>query len=398
MKRIRVLSLLFFGVMAVSVRAEELPQAVDVVADYFQAGDFSLQAGVAASMLEYSDSDESCPGYVFGLLQMKYATPERGGLLFGAWWLAAKDIAENHPGDYDAVYEQDSDLRELYAKWNTPFTKSSIQAGRFGIDMTALDGNSHQGIEVINEDIPHMTLRAAVIDRWINNDRVDMYYKGITGWVDVDDVAEKAGNEFWLGSAAFDWNEAAGITPFIGYQKDVMTLYGADMYVSHALDDERSVGLEGTVAMYGNEMPREEQPDYEDVYSWLIHAYAQLNEKVTMGLGWYGVSNDRGDISAGIFDTFDPLEEDGTIPYDDRNNAQLYYADAQLSYAQVSLELAYGYGVNDAIDVNSHEVDALLTVDITDSLQAAAFAAYNHYSGDEVPNYTKTGLSLIYSY
>ncbi|MDD2237586.1 MAG: hypothetical protein PHG65_10310, partial [Kiritimatiellae bacterium] len=323
---------------------------------------------------------------------------ERAGLQFGAWWLAAKKIWQNHPNDYDAIYSKDSDLRELYAKWNTPFTKSSIQAGRFGMTMTALDGNSHQGVQVMNEDIPHLVLRAAVIDRWINNDRVDMFYKGITGWVDANDVREGSGREYWLGSAAFDWNEQAGITPFIGYQEEVMAMYGADLYVVHKLDGGRAVGVDATMVVYGNETPREVQPDYEDVFSWLVHGYVNLNTNLMLGLGWYGVSDDRGDIAAGLFDTFDPLEEDDTIPYNDQNNAQLYYTDAAWNFDPFDLTLAYGYGVNDAIDVKSHEVDAVLTVDLTKSLQAKAYASYNTYSGDEVSDFTKMGLSLIYSY
>lgn len=386
---------LFAGV---ALAGEPAAKPVDVVADYFKAGDFTLQAGVAATLVEYTESDESCPGYIFGLLQLQYTTPERAGLQFGAWWLGAKDATENHPGDYDTIYTQDSDLRELYAKWNTPFTKSSIQAGRFGISMTALDGNSHQGIEVVNQDVPHLTLRAAVVNRWINNDRVDMYYKGITGWVDVDDASDEAGHEFWLGSAAFDWNSAAGITPFAAWQEDVMGMYGADFYVKHGLDGGRAVGLEGTLAMYANETPSELQPDYEDVFSWLIHAHVDLSAELTLGIGWYGVSDDQGDITASLFDTFDPLEEDSTVPYNDQNNAQLYYTDATWNYEPVSLSLAYGYGINDAVDMDSHEVDAVLTVKITESLQAAAFASWNHYSGDELSNYTKTGASLIYTY
>ncbi len=396
MKKAMRWSVLFAGILVGWASAAE--PVTDVAADYFQAGAFTLQAGVAASFVENQDESEICPGFMFGLLQMQYTTPERAGLQFGAWWLGAKNIWQNHPDDYDTIYTQDSDLRELYAKWNTPFTKSSIQAGRFRMKMTGLDGNSHQGAEVINQDIPHLTLRAAVIDRWINNDRVDMFYKGITGWVDANDVREGSGREYWLGSAAFDWNKQAGITPFIGYQEDVMAMYGADLYVAHKLDEERTVGMNATMVVYGNETPHEVQPDYDDVFSWLVHSYVTLNTNLMLGLGWYGVSDDRGNIAAGLFDTFDPLEEDRTIPYNDQNNAQLYYADATWSFDPFDFTLVYGYGVNDAIGVRSHEVDAVLSVELTESLQAKAFATYNTYSGDEVSDYTKMGLSLIYTY
>ncbi|NCC53273.1 MAG: hypothetical protein EOM20_18955 [Spartobacteria bacterium] len=369
----------------------------DVVADYFKAGALKLDVGTAATLYQYEEKGKSDPGVAFGFLQLRYTTPERGGLQFGAWGLAAKDLWENHNGDYDALYTQDSDLRELYARWKIPATKTTIRGGRFGLVMTGLDGNSHQAVEICSEDIPHLSLRAAVINRWINNDRVDMYYKGITGWEDVDDVSTECGNEFWMGTATITLGELGTLEPFIGYQEHLMMLYGTDINLAHTVAEGQSIGLDAILAMYGNKTPDEGMADYGDVFSWLAHVGYTV-DNITAGIGWYGVSDDEAHIAAGIFDTFDPLDEDMTIPYDDQNHAQLYYVDLNASFKAVTIALAYGYGVNKAVDVDSHEIDAALTGNITPSVQWAVFSTYNRYSGDLLSNYLKSGLSLTYSY
>ncbi len=388
-------SCLVFSGLAASVLAGN---AGDAVADYFGAGELKLSAGGVFSLHNYGDSAQSGRGIGLGFMEVRYVTPETYGLQFGAWWFALKKVWENHDGDFERYCKDDNDLRKLYAQWAAPSTKTAIKGGRFLMnEMPGLDGNSHQGVQVVCEDVPGVRLRAGVVNRWVNNSRIHMNFLGMSGWEDVDSVHEEAGQELWLGSSKFDLPGGGYIEPFIAYQQNVMLLYGADADLPVEIAEGRTVGLDGTFSVYGNKTPRDIEPDYQDVYSWLIHGYYAFND-IKLGLGWYGVSNHRGDLGAGIFDWIDPLTVDETMPYDDYNNAQLYYTDAKIKLAPCDIVLRYGYGNNKAYDIKSHEINALVFYNITKSVQLSAFVSWNRYSGDMLSDYTRIGSVLRYTY
>ena len=372
--------------------------ARDGVADYFGAGDLTLSAGGIFNIHNYEDSAQSGKGIGLGFLEIRYVTPETYGLQFGTWWFALKEVWENHDGDFERYGKDDNDLRKLYARWAVPSTKMQIKGGRFLLDdMPGLDGNSHQGVQVVSEDLPGVRLRAGVVNRWVNNSRIHMNFRGMSGWEDVNDVHEQAGRELWIASSKFDLPSGGHIEPFISYQQKVIMLYGVDADFPVEIVPGQTVGLDGTVAVYGNQTPREIEPDYQDVYSWLLHGYYAFSD-IKLGLGWYGVSNHRGDLGAGIFDWIDPLIVDDTMPYDDYNNAQLYYTDAKIKLTRCDIVLRYGYGNNRAYHIKSHEINALVFYHITESVQLSAFVSWNRYSGDMLSDYTRIGSVLRYTY
>lgn len=117
-----------------------------------------------------------------------------------------------------------------------------------------------------------------------------------------------------------------------------------------------------------------------------------------VGIGWHGVNRRRGNLGAGLFFWIDPLTVDDTIPYDDRNDAQLFYADARIKRESLDLTLRYGYGINRAIEANSHEINILAYYTLTKSWTWGWLMSINVYSGEDLPDYTRVGTILTYAF
>lgn len=384
-----VISVLFLA------RAAFADDSKDVVAQYLHAGDLTVEAGGLFIFHRYEGEKDE--GSSAGFVQLKYEAPITHGFGWGAWWFGLKRAWENHPGDYAAVVTTESSLRELYALYDIPRTKTRVQAGRFYMRDTAIDGNSHQGAQVVSRDIPRMQLKAGAIERWSKYNRVHPNFLGMTGWSDTSSLHEEAGNWFWFGSARADLGATGFIEPFVRYQENVMFVQGGNWDFGVDFDAGYRLGLDGTVARYGNEWPRELQPEYEDVYAWLLHGYWEQNN-VRLGLGWHGVSRHNGHLGAGLFFWIDPLTVDETIPYDDRNDSEIYYADAHIRRESWRLILRYGYGIARPISVYSHEVNVFGFVDLTPSVTWGTLISANRYSGDLLANYTRIGMTLTYAY
>jgi hypothetical protein len=371
--------------------------ASDPIGEYLKAGDLMLEAGGLAILHEYEDSSEKDAGLGLGFVQVRYRTPVRGGLQVGGWWLAVRDLWERRDGNFDEVCATDNELRELFGSWEIPGANSQVKAGRFKISMTGLDGDSHEGVEATSEAIPGVSLRAAAIRRWVNNASIHMNFLGMSSWQDVEEANEEAGEWFWMGSAKFDLPGDGFVEPFFGYQDNVMLLTGADWDIAFAVGEGRRIGFDGTVARYGNDAPEASYPDYEDVHSWRLHAYYGTTA-AQAGAGWFGVSDDLLDLGKDVFDWFDPMTVDSTMPYDDRNNAQLWYVDGTWTVGGAQLTARYGFGKNRAIGIESHEIDLLAEYALTPSLNFSAFVAYNAYSGNELSDYSRVGMVARLSY
>lgn len=176
-----------------------------------------------------------------------------------------------------------------------------------------------------------------------------------------------------------------------------MTVYGGQINVTGPIRGAWSWNAEGIYALYGNEVPESLKPDYEDVHSYRIHASVE-HSKTAIGMGYWSVSDDKGDITGGIFDTFDPLEEDDLMPYNDQNNAYLWYIDGRAKVGPVSMDIAFGYGKNDALKSYSRELDVWIYYAITPELQLGGYVVWTDYDTDNVASYNRTGASLTYSF
>lgn len=383
------------GVCLIAVAGADNSVPDDPFGQYIRAGDLSVEAGGQFIFHRYEKERDEGLGMAF--FQLRYKAPVTHGLGWGAWWFGFKDIWENHPGDFDNWVKTEHNIRELYGFYDLPGTSTRIQAGRFYMRDTAMDGNSHQGFRVVSEDLPRARVTLGGIDRWSKYNRVHPNFLGMTGWSDTSALHEEAGDWFWFGSVHADLGSVGYIAPFARYQENVMFVQGSDWDVGIDFDAGFRLGFDGTVARYGNEWPRELKPEYEDAYAWLLHGYWERND-IRLGAGWHGVSRHNIHMGAGLFFWIDPLTVDETIPFDDRNDSEIYYADARIRRDTWRLILRYGYGIARPIDVYSHEVNVFGFVDLTPSVTWGTLISANRYSGDFLSNYTRIGMTLAYHY
>lgn len=376
-----------------STRAQETP---DTIASYLASGSFDGELGLVSISHEYRGaSDDS--GNALGFLQLQYKSIETWGLHWGAWWYGVKSAWEMHPGDYERLCKADSSLRECFVSWNLPGSQTTATAGRFSMRQTTIDGRSHQGIEIVSNDIADITIRGGAFHRWSRYNRIHVNFQGMTGWYEVDAVHEDAGDLFWFGSVRKNGRDSDYIEVFGRHQDNVMTAIGAEWNYSRPVASNRQIGVDGIFAYYVNGWPEELQPDYENAYTWLIHASMQT-ESLSLGIGWHGVSDHTADIGVGPYFWIDPLVADNTLPYDARNRAQLFYVDAETSYGPVDLTLAYGYGINQSIDVDSHEFNAIGKVHLREDLSFEIMVSWNMYEGDLLADYVRTGTLLTFEF
>ena len=368
----------------------------DVLHRFLSEGEVEGQVGVAFNLIANRDSDKPDQGLAWGLMELGYTTPSLYGFKVGAYGIFVQEIWENHDGDYKNVYTKDADLRNLFISYT--LASNMIVAGRCPFyKNAAMDGDSYQGLEVSICSIPYASIHACVIDRWINNDTTFFDADGITGWEDIDNVNHEAGHEFYGGSLSIEIPKTGHLSPFINYQEHVMTVYGSSLDLRFALTDILSLGFDSTYAIYANEVPETIKADYEDVSSWIAHASLQ-HDQFSLGFGWYDVSDDHGDTMAGMFDSIDPMENDDLFPYDDRNNAHLWYIDGKLTIHPILFQAAFASGQNDALKSWSRELDLWLYYNITDYLQWSGYYVWTDYETDVIPSYTQVGSSILYKF
>lgn len=157
------------------------------------------------------------------------------------------------------------------------------------------------------------------------------------------------------------------------------------------LAPDRRIGFDGIYAAYLNRWPPSPGlPERACMY------LSRLLRGVPLGVGggWHGVSNHQGDLGAGLFFWIDPLTVDITIPYDDRNRSQLFFADAEFAGDRLDLILRYGYGIATPINVYSHEVNVLAFYSLSESVRLAGLVSANRYSGSFLSHYTRIGATI----
>lgn len=364
-------------------------------------GTLAIDLGALGIEHQYQGAPDA--GLGLGFVQLRYrspaVSPQTPGPRLEALAFAVRPAWEQYPGDFDDRCAVEQALRELHL--TLPVAGGEAQFGRADWAGTAMDGNAHQGVEWRGALWPGATLRLGMIGRWVKHQRIHLNFRGLTEWQAVSDVHPDAGDAFWHGALTLQLGKQGFVEPFWRYQAGVMQVTGVDWDLGRTASGGW-FGFDGSLARYGNRWPARLQPDYEDVFSWLLHGYRRFDGTrvgdVRVGLGWYGVNNRRGDLGAGLFYWIDPLMVDETQPYDDGNNARLLYADAAILSRALNVTLRYGYGVNHAIEITSNEIDLVAYYQVNPSLRLGWLLSINTYSGDRLPDYTRIGSMLTYSF
>lgn len=385
------------GFLPIPVQAEAGAES-DPISGFILDGSLSGTFGSAASLLDYREGDDPNRGLAWGLINLKYRTPELYGFSLGTWLVGVQEIWQEHRGDYDGVFAHELDLRNLNLSFKVPSTSLDLTLGRVRfLRNPSMDGDSHEGIGASCLLLDGLEAYAALVHRWINNDNTDLNAKGITGWVDVEDVNDRAADVFL--SLMLSWSpwEEVSVSPYFDYQENVMAVVGCELLGAVPLDGEWSLGFDGIYAYHGNLVPDSIAPGYENVDELLLHGCLAWRS-FSLGAGWYWISDDRGDIMAGLFDTFDPLEKDDYYPYDDLNDASEVYLDFQADFDPVRLELYWAWGKNRAYDVRTQEFNLWAYWDIVESLELAGFLVWTDYDAGDIPDYNQFGSSLVFKF
>ncbi|NEX15816.1 MAG: hypothetical protein C1943_04040 [Halochromatium sp.] len=323
------------------------------------------------------------------------------------------DLWQQSSGDFDNVFQQPVDVRDLFVNWHAPSSAYGVTIGRRAFpDNPALDGDSQQGAGFTIKFPTETTLDLTVMNRWIKYSTTNYDAWGITGWRNVNAVHLKAGDAFLAVSAQLPLGPHLRVSPFVNYQEAVLGVYGATIDLSlpvstwpltaHTNAPSEDTGStrwtsELILAYYQNRFPSAFAPEYEDVWSGRIHSGIK-GQDFSAGIGVFWIGHGSLDTGAGLFADFDPLQEDDLYPYNDQNNAHLFYIDGSITLGKIRLQPALGIGRNDAIGRDSVELDLFFSYPLSKRIDLAGYLVRVDFSGEEPPNYTKIGTSISYNF
>lgn len=364
-----LLSLIISLFTALPAHGGDADPVTDDLYYFIASGELSGDIGAAFNIRDHHSRGPKDLGLAWGLLDLKYRTPELYGFKVGTWLVGAQKLWQQGDDYYDQIFTQDFDFRELYLEYTTPGETGSITGGRNKFKKNpSMDGDSHLGVGFSFTPAETAAIYFSAINKWINNDRTDFNAKGISGWRYVNDVNDDAGDIFFALMGDLDPINNLNILPYFEYLQNVMAVGGCEVIYEIPIADKFIGVINGIYAYHANQVPNSIEPDYEDVQSALIHL-GIIRDIISFGGGIYWLSDDRGNIMAGIFNTFDPLEKDTYYPFYDLNHATLYYLTASFVCEPITVEAAFGMGKNWAHDVVTREFDLWIYWDILPSLE-----------------------------
>ncbi len=395
---LRVLLIFYVVVFLVPPVIAESAEQENPVVHFFQKGELAGQVGVAYNYLNNSEYPLPDVGAMWGLVELSYTTPSVYGVKTGGGVVGAAKIYEHHNDDFQTIFTENPDLKTLFLSYDFVETPNTLTAGRTQFQLSpATRGESHQGLQFVTDSTKPISFSASVINRWIHHSSTSFDADGITGWEDVSDINVQAASEFYSATLLVNLQDAFIAMPFVNHQDEVMTVYGAQLDYNHPLNEQWKLSLEGIFAVYANNVPESIHPDYSDVGSVRLHTAVSHN-KNNIGVGWYYLSDDKGDINSGVFSAFDPLKEDDLFPYGDLNNCAVLYVDSHFESGAFSTNIAFGYGQNKAIDAYSQELDVWLYYSITEHLQLGGYLIVVNSDTKGLLDYNRMGTSLTYSF
>lgn len=379
------------GIIAVSAAA------ACAQSDFIADGEFGGKAGTAFNYIEYND-DTKDSGLAWAYAEAGVKSGEWKGLVFGTYWMFPGTYWET-PDDYgDRIFDNDYVIRDLYMDWTPEGTKTTLTVGRKKFVKTpVMDGDAHEGVQIVSKDLERVEFSASIIRRWINNCTMFLDSDGVSDREDADDAVEGAGDLFYTAMAKVNvWEDRLVISPFFNWQDDVMGAAGSGWDYTHPLNDGWSLGLDGNVNCFINGYDEDDYPDYGDVWMSRIHA-ALKHEAGFVGAGYYVFSNDDLNTTAGMFDRNPPLEELDLVPGNE-NDAEMVYFDAEYRAGKMKCAVKYGIGTSHSADTDFQELNLFLFYDLTGSLELGSYFVHTDYSTGVKSDYNRAGFSVVYSF
>jgi hypothetical protein len=358
---------------------------------------------------EYPDEgDDGHAGW--GFLDLKWESGPFHGFQVGAGALAIVEAWDTDGLedvlDEEGAFADAAKWTQAYVKYTIPDTETQFLIGRaeggaFG-KPNGGDGDYFQGIGVTVKDIPRLTLKAHVVNKWLNNASPHWNLDGIDDdWQSMDDVirevgggSEDAGDVAYTLMADIDLiPDRLTLTPSVQHLEDVVTSLGITLDGEMAVTESLTVGGKSIYLHHFEDTPADVSADDDDLSQFLVQIFGKFSG-LKAGIGYYTISDDiaifntraeGGDDFEDVFvmDEIDPLEED-LAKYGEQPNSETWFLFAEYGYGPFDLEAIYGW-VDDAViedgftyQGEAQELNLILGIGLTKNLAAELAYIYLH--------------------
>jgi hypothetical protein len=345
-------------------------------------------------------------------LDLVFESPVWNGFQFAAGGMLVEEIWWDEDGavvtqtgrvdftdsgaDWNSNYDVSAILHTLYLNYSIPGTRTAVLAGRGRFRGGAtLNGDMHEGIEITVEDIPHTTVHACVLHRWIDTICPGEIDEDIS-LDDEDWTHEDAGGLAYSVSATLH-GDMWEISPFYMFHPEVVSTYGASGRIEWPVSETLTLGLDGTYALHEEETDGHISSSDEDWHQWLVHVSAAY-QGFSGGIGRYASSDDELAAGAtGLFtDDLSPLEALGGA-----RDTVTNYVHGAYDFGAIEIGAMYG-SVSDGKPIccdEGKEMDAWARFRLTESLSLEVLYAHVTFDdGDVTDDYDYWEGALSWSF
>ncbi|MEM0965984.1 MAG: hypothetical protein AAGJ81_07555 [Verrucomicrobiota bacterium] len=390
-------------ILSTTLSLESAPEVsvehMQVFPEFLKKGEFQGNAGTAFNFQENKDASDS--GLAWAYLQAGYDSSPIYGFSGGIKGLGVAKLWENHPGDFSADFVDEAVLQQLYLDYEDEVHHWGGFVGRRAFSGSpVLDGDYQQGINLSAGKDSGYQVSFSLINRWIEYAEYDYDADGISGWQDVSDASPDAADIHFALQGSLPISEVFTVAPFLNYQEGLIASYGSSFDTSlpaPMFSEDATWETNLILAYYDNLISSSIEPDYGSVLSGLIHTGIET-EQYSFGAGIFYVSDNNIDINAGVFTAFDPLQEDDLYPFNDENDLLLFYLDGSVTFGDFTLNPAFGFGKNYALESDSLELDLLFTYDLPGGFSLEGFFVAVDFSNHPIPDYNVYGALIDYSF
>jgi hypothetical protein len=353
-------------------------------------GSASVKTGISA-FFENQDSAQN-KGFIFGFVQGDYQTRTYDGFSIGGGFVFAPEIWEENSGDYDSKFSSPAKVRRLFLRYDaTDWKNTYLVGGRIGLaDSPITHGDAGDGVTASLQGPLPVTLTGTAITRWTHHAKAS-WDGHISSTEQVKDFYPEAGDVFLNVNLEVPLGSRVTVTPSIAYQEHVLAVYATTAELVLPLEAVGK-GVRWKTEVVGAFHENEAIPSVTAANDYDSHASsgrfftALENDRASLGVGVYALSDDKLKLDPGAFSHFDPLDDDDLFPFNDENDAQLFYTKATYTLGALDLSAHFGAGRNSsaAVRSDSYEIDLQATYHFSKHLMLEAKYSTVQFENQEV--------------
>lgn len=344
---------------------ESPPSVLQAIEKALADGNSSVKTGVSAFFEDQNSAANK--GFVFGFIQGDYQTKNYDGLSAGAGFVFAPEIWEDKSGDYDSKFSAPAKVRRLYLRYDfTDWDNTYLAGGRVGLaDSPITHGDAGDGLTgSVGGPLP-FTFTGTAITRWVHHAKAS-WDGHISGTEQVKNFYPDAGDVFLNANVEIPVRSGFTVTPSVAYQQHVLAVYAATAELVVPVETFGE-GVRWRTEVIGAFHENEATSSVTEANDFDSHASSGRiftgleSNQGSIGVGAYALSDDKLNLDPGAFSHFDPLNDDDLFPFNDENDAQLFYTKGTYSLGSLDLEAHFGAGRNSSRDVSSDSYEVDLT-------------------------------------